>query len=205
MQAFEYHTGRAALLLTDNIDTDQILPARFLKKPRSAGYENFLFYDLRRNAAGELLDDFPLHAAGKPPSVLIAGHNFGCGSSREGAVYALADSGFRVVIATAIADIFRNNAISNGLLPIELDAAAMRKLIARCDATKAPEITVDLEQQSITVDDDATLRFTVDESTRRKLLLGRDEISETIALLETIETAEDQYHQQYPWSVRSRA
>lgn len=199
MEPFVQHTGRVAVMPAENIDTDQILPARFLKKPRSAGYDTFLFDDLRRDAQGNLRDDFPLHVTGTPPSVLVAGHNFGCGSSREGAVYALADAGFRVVIATAIADIFQNNAISNGLLPIELDADAFNELLTMCDVP-APELTVDLTAQTLTRAGAGTIGFDIDAASRHKLLEGRDDITDTLTRLAAIEDAEAAHHRRYPWS-----
>ncbi|MDE2007969.1 MAG: 3-isopropylmalate dehydratase small subunit, partial [Rhodospirillales bacterium] len=129
-------SGAAAVLARANIDTDQIIPARFLRKPREAGYNNFLFHDLR--AADP---DFPLGPADNPP-ILLAGANFGCGSSREGAVYALADAGVRCVIAPAFGDIFAGNASKNGLLTVVLPEAEVAALMAA--ARQGLPMTVDL-------------------------------------------------------------
>lgn len=204
MQPFETHRGTAVVLPAENIDTDQIMPARFLKKPRSADYSNFVFHDVRRDADGNLRASFPLNGHDITPSILIAGANFGCGSSREGAVYGLVDAGIRVVISTRIADIFRNNAIGNGLLPIELDTQAMPRLMASIDTGHDSELTVDLEAQTITAPDDTVLDFDIAASARRRLLLGLDDIAETIALVETIEAAEKRYHARFPWSDAAR-
>jgi 3-isopropylmalate/(R)-2-methylmalate dehydratase small subunit len=200
MQPFKTHSGTAAVLSAENIDTDQILPARFLKKPRSADYSNFVFYDLRRDANGDLRPSFPLNRRDITPTILITGSNFGCGSSREGAVYGLVDAGIRVVIATRIADIFRNNAISNGMLPIELETSSMDCLMASVDTERGSKLTVDLERQAIMAPEETVIEFEIAATARRRLLLGLDDITETIALIDTIEASERHYHAHFPWS-----
>ncbi|SOD93340.1 3-isopropylmalate dehydratase small subunit [Caenispirillum bisanense] len=204
MTPFVRETGRAVVLPVDNVDTDQIIPARFLRKPRGgdAGYGDYLLHDLRRDADGAPKPDFPLNAPGPAPLVLVAGDNFGCGSSREGAVYALVDAGIRVVVSTRIADIFRNNAVRNGLVPVELSAAdhaALTDVLARePDAA----VTVDLEQGVLTA---GALRLPValDAGSRRRLLCGLDDIGETEARLAEIDQAERRYTVRRPWTAVS--
>lgn len=200
MTPFTRHAGRAAVLPLENIDTDQILPARFLKKPRSAGYGNFLFHDLRRDETGGLRSGFPLDAAGEPPSIIVAGSNFGCGSSREGAVYALVDGGIRAVISSRIADIFRNNAVRNGLVPVEMKAERVADLLAVLASDPAEPVTVDLQENLVHVKG-KIFPFEMDEANRRRLLLGLDDIAETSHRLPMIEAAESAYHQRRFWSL----
>jgi 3-isopropylmalate/(R)-2-methylmalate dehydratase small subunit len=204
MTPFVRETGRAAVLPIDNVDTDQIIPARFLRKPRGGedGYGDYLLHDLRRDAAGALKPDFPLNGPGPAPLVLVAGDNFGCGSAREGAVYALVDAGIRVVVSTRIADIFRNNAVRNGLVPVELprtDHAALADALAR---EPDAEVTVDLDEGALAV---AALRLpvTLDAGSRRRLMLGLDDIGETERRLPEIEQAERCYRERRPWTLVS--
>ncbi len=198
MTPFTVHSGRAAWLPADNVDTDQILPARFLKKPRSAGYGNFLFHDLRRDADGAQRTDFPLNVDGTPPSILVAGDNFGCGSSREGAVYALIDGGIRAVVSTRIADIFRNNAVRNGLCPVLVEPETLKAIAAAVDAHPDRPVTIDLSERLVTCGE-ATFPFEIDESSRRRLLLGLDEIGETAERMDLIEAAEADRQRRRPW------
>ena len=173
MDPFRVLTGRSVPLGLDDVDTDQIIPARFLKGTTRSGLGRSLFADRRYEADGSARADFPLNreeAAGAP--VLVAGRNFGCGSSREHAVWALADHGFRAVIATSFADIFRGNALKNGLLPVALAPEAHARLLARPWA----EVTVDLLAQEVALPDGARARFTVDPFARHCLLEGIDEL-----------------------------
>ena len=160
-------TAPAALLDRPNIDTDQIIPARFLRKPRSAGYGNFLFHDLRTRETAA----FPVQP--DAAAILVAGDNFGCGSSREGAVYALVDAGLRCVIAPSFGDIFASNAAKNGLLTIALPDAPAR--LGAC-ATLA----IDLPAQTITLPDGTTLHFAIDEFRKTCLVQGLDDIGLTL-------------------------
>jgi len=196
MTPFVTHSGRAAVLPMANIDTDQIIPARFLRKPRSAGYGNFLFHDMRFDRDGQPVEEFPLH---RDPgaSILVAGDNFGCGSSREGAVYALVDAGIRVVIAPSVADIFRNNAVRNGLLPVVLEASDHEALARAVEAE--PALAVDLEARTIGHATLGTLAFEIDAPSRRRLIEGRDDIADTAAHLDEIEAFETRYRDAAPW------
>jgi 3-isopropylmalate/(R)-2-methylmalate dehydratase small subunit len=192
MTPFTTVTGKAAVLARANIDTDQIIPARFLRKPRSDGYNNFLFHDLRSTT-----NDFPLGSRDNPP-VVVAGANFGCGSSREGAVYALMDSGVRCVIAPSFGDIFAGNAGKNGLLTVVLppeDCAALR--LAAADGV---EITVDLPAQEVRAGE-TVYAFSVDPFRKRCLLAGLDDIDLTLENEEAIEAYEANIPSLRPWAV----
>ena len=173
MSGWIMHRGAAVVLDRDNIDTDQLIPARFMSTPRSEGYGRFLLHDLRFDAEGSALKEFPLNQADSA-SILIAGRNFGSGSSREAAVYALVDFGIRVVIAQSFGDIFASNAVNNGLLPARVDAAEMAALTAGA----AGEVTVSLEDQTIKVGAGA-VSFEIDPVWREKLMNGWDDIDLT--------------------------
>jgi 3-isopropylmalate/(R)-2-methylmalate dehydratase small subunit len=184
-------TSTAALLPVDDIDTDQIIPARFLKVTSKDGLADHLFSDWRYDAAGAPRPDFALNrpdAAGA--RVLITGHNFGCGSSREHAPWALVSFGFRAVVASSFADIFRSNALKNGLVPVELGRAAHARLLDARQADPALPITVDLERQIIEWPGQAPLRFPFDPFARRCLLDGTDELGYLLSLESDIEAYE---------------
>ncbi|HEY2131391.1 MAG TPA: 3-isopropylmalate dehydratase small subunit [Acetobacteraceae bacterium] len=194
MTPFQTETGTVLTIDRANIDTDQIIPARFLRKPRSAGYQNFLFHDLRANEPA-----FPLNAPGADRcTVLLAGENFGCGSSREGAVYALVDAGFRCVIAPSFGDIFASNAGKNGLLTItrpEADMARLRHL------PQDPTITIDLPAQTLILADGTTVSFAVDAFRKRCLLEGLDDIGLTLEYSDDIAAWQDQDRLHRPWAM----
>ena len=184
-------TGPAAVLAQANIDTDQIIPARFLRKPRAAGYNNFLFHDVR--AADPA---FPLGPEGNPP-ILIAGANFGCGSSREGAVYALTDAGVRAVIAPGFGDIFAGNASKNGLLTVALPEAEIAVLM---DAARAGlPVTVDLPNQELRAGNQV-FRFDIDPFRKRRLAEGLDDIGLTLAHAAEIAAFVARDRTTRPWS-----
>jgi 3-isopropylmalate/(R)-2-methylmalate dehydratase small subunit len=165
--------GRTAVLARDNVDTDQIIPARFLKTTTKEGLGRSLFADWRYDPSGAPRPDFPLNQpAAQGCAVLVAGDNFGCGSSREHAPWALADFGFRAVVSTSIADIFRSNALKNGLVPVVVDAASHAKLLA---APGAP-VRVDLEARTLTLPDGSSVAFPIDGFARYCLLNGVDEL-----------------------------
>jgi 3-isopropylmalate/(R)-2-methylmalate dehydratase small subunit len=165
--------ARTVVLPYPNIDTDQIIPARFLRTTVRDGLGKELFHDWRYAADGTPRAGFPLNqAAAAGCAILVAGPNFGCGSSREHAPWALLDYGFRAVISTSIADIFRNNALKNGLLPIVLDAT----LVDRLQASPGIELVVDLECSSVRLPDGTTARFEIERFARYCLLNGIDEL-----------------------------
>ena len=173
MEPIKTFTSTTVVLPTQNIDTDQIIPARFLKATSKNGLGEKLFSDWRFTAEGEVKADFALNKPeAKGARVLVAGDNFGCGSSREHAPWALYDYGFRAVISTSIADIFKNNSLKNGLLPITIDAAVHARLLA----TPGAEVTVSLEAQTVTLADGTTTAFSVDPFSRYCLLNGIDEL-----------------------------
>jgi 3-isopropylmalate/(R)-2-methylmalate dehydratase small subunit len=181
MQSFTAHTGVVAALDRANVDTDQIIPKQFLKRIERTGFGQFLFFDWRFLADGGLNPEFELNKpAAAGASVLLARRNFGCGSSREHAPWALADYGFRAVIAPTFADIFFNNCFQNGIVPIRLDEADVEELFKRVTAAAATggqyRLAVDLK--ACTVSDDAgfSRSFTVDPFRRQCLLEGLDDI-----------------------------
>jgi len=181
MRAFIEHTGLVALMDRPNVDTDQIIPKQFLKRIERTGFGQFLFYDWRYRDDGSEDPDFELNRpeyAGA--SILVARRNFGCGSSREHAPWALADYGFRVLIAPSFADIFSGNCFKNGLLPITLDEKTVDDLFARASAHAGYRLTVDLEACTITDEHDLSLPFHVDEFRRHCLLNGLDDIALTL-------------------------
>jgi 3-isopropylmalate/(R)-2-methylmalate dehydratase small subunit len=166
-------TSRTVVLPVENVDTDQIIPARFLKATSKAGLGSKLFADWRFSSDGKPKADFVLNQpAAAGAAVLVAGDNFGCGSSREHAPWALFDYGFRAVISTSIADIFRNNSLKNGLVPIVVDAAAHALLLAAPGA----EVTVSVADQTLTLPDGSKAKFPMDPFARYCLLNGVDEL-----------------------------
>jgi 3-isopropylmalate/(R)-2-methylmalate dehydratase small subunit len=176
MEPIKTFSSKTVVLPTENIDTDQIIPARFLKATSKNGLGEKLFADWRFAADGSQKGDFALNKAeAKGARVLVAGDNFGCGSSREHAPWALYDYGFRAVISTSIADIFKNNSLKNGLLPIVLDASTHAKLLAAPGA----EVTISLEDLTVTLadgDSRISAKFSVDPFSRYCLLNGIDEL-----------------------------
>ena len=199
MQPFTNLTAPACPLPIANIDTDQLIPARFMRRPRSEGYGNFLFHDLRHDADGNKRD-FPLNdPAYAGCEVLIARRNFGCGSSREAAVYALADHGIRVVIAPSFGDIFASNAIKNGLLPAQISEADAERLLAAGDLVAARPVSVDLENQTITAGN-LVLSFSIDPVWKKQLLNGLDDIDLTLSEAPLIERFSTNDRQARPWA-----
>jgi 3-isopropylmalate/(R)-2-methylmalate dehydratase small subunit len=173
MEPLRTFTSKTVILPIDNVDTDQIIPARFLKGTSKQGLGKQLFSDWRYDASGAPRPDFVLNrpeAAGA--AVLVAGDNFGCGSSREHAPWALHDFGFRAVVSTSFADIFRSNALKNGLLPIALEPALHQRLLSSPGAA----VTVSLEDQTLTLPDGTAARFSIDPFARYCLLKGMDEL-----------------------------
>jgi 3-isopropylmalate/(R)-2-methylmalate dehydratase small subunit len=181
MQAFTTHTGTVAPLDRANVDTDQIIPKQFLKRIERTGFAEFLFYDWRYTTDGQ---PNPLFVLNEPrysgASILVAGKNFGCGSSREHAPWALGEYGFRVIIAPSFADIFANNCFKNGMLPITLPAERVDELMLRAQLDKDYELTVDLERQVIEDSKSLSIPFAVTEFQRYCLLEGLDDIGLTL-------------------------
>ena len=177
MEPFTALTSRCVVLPASNVDTDQIIPARFLKTVSRRGLGEHLFADWRLDQDGRPRPDFPLNSpAAKGASILVAGDNFGCGSSREHAPWALLDFGFRAVISTSFADIFRNNAVKTGLLPIALPKLAHTILLAVLAETPDEHVTIDLATQTVTLPDGSSHKFPLDPFARHCLLNGVDEL-----------------------------
>ncbi|HEV7594043.1 MAG TPA: 3-isopropylmalate dehydratase small subunit [Gemmatimonadaceae bacterium] len=177
LQPFTSLTSRCVVLPASNVDTDQIIPARFLKTVSRRGLGEHLFADWRLDAQGDPRADFPLNAsAAKGASILVAGDNFGCGSSREHAPWALLDFGFRAVISTSFADIFRNNAVKTGLLPVALSRAAHTILLDALSESPSAQVTIDLETQTVTLPNGSSHKFPLDPFARHCLLNGVDEL-----------------------------
>jgi 3-isopropylmalate/(R)-2-methylmalate dehydratase small subunit len=181
MKPFTVHTGRVAPLERVNVDTDQIIPKQFLKRIEKTGFGQFLFYDWRFDADGKKNADFVLdnpRFAGA--TILVAGKNFGCGSSREHAVWALADFGFRAVISSSFADIFANNSTKNGFLPVSLRDEEVAELMRRANGIDNYQITIDLEQSEVRDDQGFRAMFVVDDFVRHCLLNGLDDVGLTL-------------------------
>ncbi len=181
MKAFTVHHGLVAPLDRVNVDTDQIIPKQFLKRIERTGFGQFLFYDWRFSGDGEKIADFVLHQPRyQGASILVAGRNFGCGSSREHAVWALADFGFRAVVAPSFADIFANNSLKNGLLTLRLDDAQVAEIMRRAMETKGYQLTIDLEKLCVDDQRGFSATFAMDDFARRCLLDGLDDIGLTL-------------------------
>jgi 3-isopropylmalate/(R)-2-methylmalate dehydratase small subunit len=176
MEPFTTLTSRFVAMPVNNIDTDQIIPARFLKVTDKKGLGDNLFCDWRYNADGSPKNDFILNKTGAGVKILVAGDNFGCGSSREHAPWALTDFGFRAVISTSFADIFRNNAIKNGLLPVAVDTGTLNELFALFERSANAELTVDLSQQTLFLPDGKIAHFPMDAFYKTCLLEGIDQL-----------------------------
>jgi 3-isopropylmalate/(R)-2-methylmalate dehydratase small subunit len=170
-------TSSCVVLPAENVDTDQIIPARFLKTISRRGLGAHLFADWRLDERGQPRPDFPLNSpAAAGAAILVAGHNFGCGSSREHAPWALFDFGFRAIISTGFADIFRNNALKTGLLPVALSPSAHAMLLEQLAESPRARVTIDLETQTATLPDGSSHAFAVDPFARHCLLNGVDEL-----------------------------
>jgi 3-isopropylmalate/(R)-2-methylmalate dehydratase small subunit len=187
MESLKTLTSHVVALPNENVDTDQIIPARFLKAIDKAGMGKNLFADWRYDAAGHPRPDFVLNRPrAQGAQILLAGDNFGCGSSREHAVWALTGFGFRAVISTSFADIFRNNALKNGLLPIVVAKATHRDLFDLVAEIPEVELTVDVAAQTLTLPGGRTARFPLDPFSKTCLLEGVDELGYLLARQDTI-------------------
>jgi 3-isopropylmalate/(R)-2-methylmalate dehydratase small subunit len=181
MKPFTVHSGRVAPLDRVNVDTDQIIPKQFLKRIEKTGFGEFLFYDWRFSADGKKNPEFVLHAPRhEGATILVAGKNFGCGSSREHAVWALADFGFRAVISPSFADIFANNSSKNGFLTVRLSENEVAELMRRTEKIDGYQLTIDLEKCEVRDDHGFRAEFVMDEFARHCLLNGLDDIGLTL-------------------------
>jgi 3-isopropylmalate dehydratase small subunit len=200
MQKFDQLTGAAAPMPMANIDTDQIIPKQFLKTVEREGLAKGLFYDFRYDLDGKLKPDFVLNQdAYKGVKMLITGDNFGCGSSREHAPWALMDFGLRCVISSSFADIFNNNCYSNGLLPVVLKPDEVHALMAEAKGGNHV-FSVDLESQTVTAPSGQTYRFEIEASRKEKMLKGLDAIGETLEQVSAIDRFEEKRRLTRTWS-----
>jgi len=191
MEKFE--TLRGVMLPLDkvNIDTDQILPARYLQKPRANNFGDYLFKDVRHDDQGLLRPEFVLNQATYVGvQIMLANDNFGCGSSREHAVWAIYDGGFRAVIAPSFGDIFFNNALKNGLLPIRLAKSEVMSLFSLAQKNPESQVVIDLAAQTVVASPDFSASFEIDQFSKQCFLEGIDELGYTLSLLPQIEAFE---------------
>jgi len=202
MKAFTTLTAVAAPIDMANIDTDRIIPVRFLRKLRNekAGYDPWLFHDMRFDNNGREMPDFILNRpAYRNAGILVAGANFGCGSSREGAVYALLDYGIRAVIAPSFGDIHYANELQNGMLPVTLPEEICRGLRDQLRAKPGATLAIDLPAQTVTDTEGTAHPFTIDAVYKERLLKGLDDIGLVLENTPSIERFEHDYHAARPW------
>lgn len=201
MEPWSRLTAVAVPLDDANIDTGRIFPSRFLRKPRSAGYDNYLFRDARFDEAGNERPEFVMNRAPyRPARIAAAGANFACGSSREPAVYAFVDSGFRCIIAPSFGEIFFSNCFRNGLLPVVLPAEDVLSIRTQLHEKPGAEITVDLERQTVRAPDGREHRFEIDSARKLRLTKGLDDAALASEYLGDIEKFEQRHHAEWPWA-----
>jgi 3-isopropylmalate/(R)-2-methylmalate dehydratase small subunit len=200
MTPFTKLTAVAVPLEMSNVDTDKIFPARFLRKPRGPGFDRLLFHDLRFDAQERERPEFVLNRpAYRAAKIIVAGTNFGCGSSREAAVYALWDYGIRAVIASSFGDIHYENELQNGMLPAIVSATAADELRRQLSEHPGATLTIDLETQSITDPAGGVHHFDIDPERRDRLLKGLDDVGLVLQHLPEIEAFEAAHHAALPW------
>jgi 3-isopropylmalate/(R)-2-methylmalate dehydratase small subunit len=200
MEPFKSLNAVAAPLAVPNIDTDQIIPARFLWRKRSEGWGHLLFNDLRFKDDGSPRPQFVLNRPEyRDTRILVAGRNFGCGSSREHAVWALYDHGIRTVIAPSFGDIFFNNSVQNGLLPVVLPDATVKALVTALEQTPGTQIGINLDAQHVSGPDGAQHGFEIDPFRKECLLAGADEVAFTLSLGNQIDAFEKAYECKASW------
>ena len=200
MKKFETFTGVAAPMPIRNIDTDMIIPKQFLKTIKREGLGVHLFDEMRYLDNGSENPDFVLNKpAYRKAEIIVAGDNFGCGSSREHAPWALNDFGIKVIISTSFADIFYNNSFKNGMLPIRVDQTTLDKLMDDAERGQNARLTIDLENQTISGPDGGTVKFEIDPFRKQCLLEGLDDIGLTQKKAAKIETFEDKQKSTQPW------
>ncbi len=200
MQAYKKHESIAALMNRSNVDTDQIIPKQFLKKVERSGFGVHLFHDWRYNADGSDNPEFELNKAEfKDAHILVAGDNFGCGSSREHAPWAIADYGFNTLISTSYADIFYNNCFKNSILPIIATKQQLSALMDEISANEGVRFTVDLENQQLITPGGNGFKFEIDPFRKQNLIKGLDDIGLTLEQVDSIDQYEEKHKQQFPW------
>ena len=199
MEPFKSHRGLIAVLDRSNVDTDQIIPKQFLKSIKRTGFEANLFHDWRYLADGKPNPDFELNQSRfKNATILVARNNFGCGSSREHAVWAIQQYGFKAVVAPSFADIFRNNSTKNGLLTVELKESEVEEIFQMVNRYAGLQATVDLEHQRLTLHlaEEISFHFDIDTSVKEHLSRGLDEIEQTLQFQDKIKSFESNHNTQ---------
>ncbi len=205
MEAITKFTGVAIPLGQDDVDTDRLIPIRFLRKPLSDGYGNFLLRDDRFDAQGKENAGYVFNQpAYRNGTILLAGKNFGCGSAREGAVYAVRDYGIRTVLAAGFSDIFSMNCCWNGVLPAALPLETIAKLCDQARAQPGAKLDIDLPNQSVTGPDGAKYEFAINPSAKQRLMAGLGDVDVTLQFKDEIESFEQQYFAQAPWIACAR-
>jgi len=200
MEPYLKHDSIAALMDRSNVDTDQIIPKQFLKKVERSGFGIHLFHDWRYNDDGSDNTEFELNKpAFKGAKILVAGDNFGCGSSREHAPWAIADYGFNTIISTSYADIFYNNCFKNGILAIRVSQEQLEQLMAEISANEGVRFTVDLENQQVITPAGNGFTFEIDPFRKGNLLSGLDDIGLTLKHVDKISAYEETHKQTFPW------
>ncbi len=200
MEPYLKHDSVAALMDRNNVDTDQIIPKQFLKKVERSGFGIHLFHDWRYNDDGSDNTEFELNKpAFKGAKILVAGDNFGCGSSREHAPWAIADYGFNTIISTSYADIFYNNCFKNGILAIRVSQEQLAQLMAEISANEGVTFTVDLENQQVITPAGNGFTFEIDPFRKGNLLSGLDDIGLTLKHVDKISAYEVTHKQNFPW------
>lgn len=193
-------TSRAVPLPLANINTDQLFPARFIKKPRAVGYAQYLFHDIRRTDDGQLSTEFPLNQEKFNESrILVAGPNFGSGSSREGAVYALYDSGFRAILAPSFGEIFASNCLKNGMLTARLNADAIHQIQTELTTTENPELSIDVAEEALITPAGTKIGLDLDPFQKHCLMNGLNEIDLSLEFADAITQFESDYRKAFPW------
>lgn len=200
MEAYKNHQSTAALMNRNNVDTDQIVPKQFLKKVERTGFGAHLFHDWRFNADGSDNPEFELNKpAFKGARILVTGDNFGCGSSREHAPWAIADYGFNTIISTSFADIFYNNCFKNSILPLVVDAGKLQALMDEIAADEGVQFVVDLENQKVTTPAGNDFEFEVEAFRKQNMMAGLDDIGLSLMHVDKITAYEEKQKQDYPW------
>ncbi len=198
MEKLDKHSGVAAPLNLANIDTDMIIPKQFLKTIKRTGLSEGLFFEMRFDENGKKKDGFVLHQPQyEEANVLVAGPNFGCGSSREHAPWALLDWGFRVVIASSFADIFYNNCFNNGILPLTLPQSQVEELMK--DANQAGRLKIDVEAQTVTRPNGESFKFEMDPALKHRMVNGLDNVGLTLENTDSISAFEEKNAEECPW------
>ncbi|MFT6100419.1 MAG: 3-isopropylmalate/(R)-2-methylmalate dehydratase small subunit [Arenicella sp.] len=200
MEKYTNHTSVAALMNRSNVDTDQIIAKQFLKKVERTGFGQHLFHDWRFNEDGTPNAEFELNNPKfDGAKVLVVGDNFGCGSSREHAPWAIEDYGFNTIISTSFADIFYNNCFKNGILPIVVDADTLKALMSEISANQGVEFSIDLDKQKVSTPAGISVSFDIDGFRKHNLANGLDDIGLTLAHTDRIDSFEAKHKETFPW------